>query len=447
MAQDVLVNPKDGHAASARRGVPEGRLTARWRARLRRFMQRIVPPGLPHERQVWLDSPEAIDRFYQDLDDPAKDFGDVEYVCVTEAMVDVYDVIEFFARMRRRLPPRARVAYSNFNWLLMPLFRIGGLLGLSRNRPFGNFFRNDDIDAFVEMAGWENIRRYQRFLLPVHVPVASWLLDGILARLPVFRLFALNTLFVARMRPEQPGEHCTTSVLIPCKNEEDNVEAAVRRVPDFGRQVELVLINDQSTDATEDRIRQAQAQHPERTIRLARGPGRGKAEAVRAGMAAATGDLCMILDADLTVVPEDLPQFYEAMRARRADFIHGTRFVYPQEQGAMRFANLLGNVFFSVLFSYIVDARTTDTLCGTKVYWRRDWPLFEAMRTNLEGKDLWGDYNLIFGAARYGLKIAQLPVRYFERVAGVSKMTKRARNGLIMLRVCWHGLWTVKFFW
>jgi hypothetical protein len=159
----------------------------------------------------------------------------------------------------------------------------------------------------------------------------------------------------------------------------------------------------------------------------------------------ATGEICMILDADLTVIPEDLPQFYEAMRHRWADFIHGTRLVYAQEEQAMRAANIVGNVAFSQLFTYILGVRTTDTLCGTKVFWRRDWPTFEETRLLLGDADVWGDYNLIFGASQFGLKVSQLPVRYFERLEGVTKMNKRIKNGLIMLRVSWLALLKLRF--
>ena len=153
----------------------------------------------------------------------------------------------------------------------------------------------------------------------------------------------------------------------------------------------------------------------------------------------------MIPDADLTVIPEDLPQFYNVIKWHYADFLHGTRFVYPQEKGAMRYLNLLGNIGFALLFSYILEQRTTDTLCGTKVFWRHDWPKFEEIQERLGNTDIWGDYNLIFGAAFFGLKISQLPVRYFERIEGETKMTRRLRNATIMFRVAWYALWKIKF--
>jgi len=171
------------------------------------------------------------------------------------------------------------------------------------------------------------------------------------------------------------------------------------------------------------------------------GPGEGKGNAVRT----ASKDICMILDADMTVIPEDLPQFYEAMWVRKADFIYGTRLVYPHESGAFRAANIVGNMCFSWMFSYILDQRTTDTLCGTKVYWRKDWTLFEECREELSNIDLWGDYNLIFGASRFCLKIGQLPVRYFERLEGETKMNKRIRNSPIMLQVATRALFRIKF--
>ncbi|MFC1849897.1 glycosyltransferase family 2 protein [candidate division CSSED10-310 bacterium] len=446
MDRSIFRNPKSGSKSALKLGAKEGLITNVWRLRVIYFFKSIIPSHVVNDHQLWLTKPEDIVEFTEKLKDPQYDLSMIEYVCIVETIADIYDLMNFFSTLGKRLPVYARVLFYNFNWLWAPLFRISGLLGFSRNRTFGNFYREGDLDCFLELSGWEITRRIKRFIFPFKIPFLSGFFDQCLVKLPFFRNMAINTFFIARRKGEgKIGDHSAT-VLIPCKNEESNVEAAVSRTPQFGKSVELLFINDQSTDSTVEKIVQCQRDFPDKNIVLVQGKGLGKAEAIREGMQAATGDVCLILDADLTVIPEDLPQFYEALVSRRADFVHGTRFVYSHEHGAMRFANIIGNIFFSSLFTYILEQRTTDTLCGTKVFWRRDWPLFEEMRNILKHSDLWGDYNLIFGASRYGLKIAQLPVRYFERLEGDTKMNKRLRNGLVMFKVASYALWKVKFF-
>ncbi len=445
MSRSILSNPKLSKHASIQLGSQEGLITPSWRKRISKFYKSIIPSHIDMSKQLWLITPQDIVEFSEKLKDDNHDLSSIEYVCIVETIADIYDIIDFFSRLNKKLSDNAKVLCTNFNWIWAPLFRISGLLGFSRDRTFGNFVRDDDLNCFLDMSGWESVKKMKRYILPAEVPVLSAIFDSFLVKLPVFKAFAVNTFFIARKCSGGKTDDHSVTVFIPCKNEEDNIEAAVSRLPSFGKSIEMLFINDKSDDGTENEILRCQNKFPEKNIVLVQGKGAGKGEAVREGMKQATGDICMILDADLTVIPEDLPQFYDALNSRRADFIHGSRFVYSQEKGAMRFANIIGNSVFSIFFSYILEQRTTDTLCGTKVFWRRDWPIFEEMKEILKNTDIWGDYNLIFGASRFGLKISQLPVRYFERLEGITKMNKRLKNGLVMLKVAWHALWSVKF--
>jgi glycosyltransferase involved in cell wall biosynthesis len=239
--------------------------------------------------------------------------------------------------------------------------------------------------------------------------------------------------------PKPPAAYSCT-VVVPCKNEEGNVPAIPRRIPQMGTFTEIIFVDDSSTDATANCVREAMARYPERPIKLVQGPGKGKGAAVRAGFAEAAGDVLMILDADMTVMPEDLPAFFDAITANRGEFINGTRMVYPLSVDAMRTANILGNKAFAATFTFLLEQRITDTLCGTKVVMRDNYAKILAARKHFGDVDRWGDYDWIFGAARNNLRIVELPVHYVERVAGETKMTKRFRNGLVMLRMCWLAL-------
>lgn len=226
------------------------------------------------------------------------------------------------------------------------------------------------------------------------------------------------------------------SVVIPCHNEEGNISPAVERIPDMGAGTEIVFVDDGSTDGTWRDMDLASRQNSRvRAVRLPRHC--GKAAAVQEGIRAASGDVIMICDADLTVTPEELPPFLEPIVRGRADFVNGSRMIYPMEAGAMKFLNRLGNIWLGRLMSWIIGARITDTLCGTKVFRKKD---FESVPLGL---DPWGDYDLLFGAARMGLRIAEVPVHYRRRLTGQSKM-KTFRHGLRILRRIARGLREIK---
>jgi glycosyltransferase involved in cell wall biosynthesis len=241
---------------------------------------------------------------------------------------------------------------------------------------------------------------------------------------------------IAKPRNE---EDVTVSVIVPCRNEAANIQPAVERIPEMGRQTEIIFCDDKSTDGTAAEVRRMQSLYPEREIRLIEGPGICKAENVWSGFRAARGDVLMILDADLTVMPEELPAFLRALVHGNGSLINGSRLVYPMQQYAMKTANFAGNKFFGLVFSFLLDQRIKDTLCGTKVLWRRDWLRLEPSLGSWGIQDLWGDYELLFGASKLNLEILEVPVHYQERIHGVTKMTKVISNGLRMLNICWHA--------
>jgi glycosyltransferase involved in cell wall biosynthesis len=249
---------------------------------------------------------------------------------------------------------------------------------------------------------------------------------------------------IARKEAFEPKEH-SVSIIIPCRNEAGNIEDAVTRIPKFGSHIEILFGDDKSTDGTADKVREMIAKYPDKDIKLYNGPGISKSENVWAGFDLAACDIVLILDADLTVIPEELPYFYEAITKRNGEFINGSRLVYPMHNNAMKLFNIIGNKFFSIAFSYILDRPIKDTLCGTKVMWRRDYQRIKKLRGTWGLTDRWGDYELIFSAAKLNLKIIDLPVHYYERVYGETKMTGRIQNGIIMLKMCWAALNKIKF--
>jgi SAM-dependent methyltransferase len=372
--------------------------------------------------------------------------GGFDFVTMVNVVGELADVLAAFKRLRPLVRPDTRLVIAYYNHLWEPLVGPAARLGLKLDNPTQNWLSLADLQGFLQLAGFEVVKVGARMPCPKYVPGVAELLNDVLGRLPLLHRLGFIHYLVARPLmplPKAPGEYSCT-VVVPCKNEEDNVPEIPARIPNMGAFTEIVFVDDHSTDATAARVRDAIARDPSRRITLVAGPGQGKGAAVRAGLATATGDVLMILDADMTVMPEDLPAFFEAITENRGEFINGTRMVYPLSGDAMRTANIVGNKAFAAAFTFLLEQRITDTLCGTKVVMRDNYAKILAAREHFGDVDRWGDYDWIFGAARSSLRIVELPVHYVERVAGETKMTKRFRNGLIMLRMCWVALRKLK---
>ena len=287
----------------------------------------------------------------------------------------------------------------------------------------------------LDLAGFEQVSMTRRILLP-KFPLLSPLVNGLLANVWPFSLFCLTYWYVARPRPEARQEESAVSVVVPCRNEAGTIAEIVERVPEMGARTELVFVEDASCDRRHaGGIERQIALRPERRIVLLGQPGREQEfERRQVGFEHATGDVLMILDGDLSVAPEDLPKFYAALMTGRAELVNGSRLVYDLEPGAMRFLNIVGNKAFSLVFSFLIGQKVKDTLCGTKVLLRRDYESIARARSYFGDFDPFGDFDLLLGAARLGLKISDLPVRYLARTYGETNIS-RFRHGSLLLRM------------
>lgn len=349
---------------------------------------------------------------------------------------DTVDVLRAFQRLTDLCEPHTRLVIYTYNYLWQPIVKLAEHLRLKMPMPEQNWLTETDLRGLLLLSGFEWLRVYRVVIFPKWIPLLSGFLNRFVARLPLLNKLCMTNVVVARPAPQHldPGS-VSVSVVVPCKNERENIESAVERIPDMGKHTEIIFCDDKSTDGTSDEVRRMQRKFPGRDIKLVDGPGICKSENVWTGFENAKGDVLMILDADLAVMPEELPNFFQAIIEGRGEFVNGSRMVYPMQKMAMKFANVLGNKIFSLVFSYLLDQRIKDTLCGTKALWRSDWKRMKPMLDSW-GTDRWGDYKLLFSAAKLHLRIIDLPVHYQERVYGATKMVRVFRNGLTMLRMC-----------
>jgi SAM-dependent methyltransferase len=358
---------------------------------------------------------------------------------------DTADVQKTLLRLQTACERHTRLVIYTYNDLWEPLIRLAQWLHLKIPQTEQNWLSEQDLVGLLTLSGFEWLKTYRTALFPKYVPLLSALINRVVAKLPLIGRLCMIEVLVARAVPKPIDiPDVTVSVIVPCKDERENIESAVTRIPELGRYTEIIFCDDKSTDGTADEVRRMQTLYPEHRIRLVDGPGICKSKNVWTGFEASTGDILMILDADLTVMPEELPYFINAITRGGAEFVNGSRLVYPIPKAAMKGVNVVGNKFFSAFFSYLLGQRIKDTLCGTKVLWRSDWERIRPMIGTWGTLDRWGDYELLFSAAKLNLRILDQPVHYQERIFGATKMTKVFKHGLIMLRMCAHGFRRLK---
>lgn len=363
-----------------------------------------------------------------------------DIIILSDLVNDLWDVQRVLEQINPLCRPHTRILMNFYSRLWQAPLGLARTLNLATSNLFQNWLTPEDIRALLVLAGFEPIRNSQEILWPL--PLGGFA-NRFLVRLWPFREMGLSNLVIARPAPQQAQEPLV-SVIVPARNESGNIKAIFERTPQMGRGTELVFVEGHSKDDTYAAIEREIAAHPSTPSLLLRQTGIGKADAVRLGYAKANGDVLMILDADLTVPPEDLPRFYEALVSGKGEFINGVRLVYPMEKEAMRTLNFLGNKFFSLAFSWLLGQAIKDTLCGTKVLWKKDYEKIAANRSYFGDFDPFGDYDLIFGAAKLNLRIIDLPIRYRERTYGSTNIS-RWKHGLLLLRMVAFAARRIKF--
>ena len=367
-----------------------------------------------------------------------------DVVVLSDLINDLWDVQEVFQQITHLVVPRTRIVINSYSRLWELPLSVVERLDLGKPTLHQNWLTVEDVANLLDLAAFELIRNWTEILWPLPTPFVAGLANRYLVKLWPFKFLALTNFFVARPRPRPLPEDSLVSVIVPARNEAGNISQILARTPQMGQGTEIVFVEGHSQDNTYEVIAQALADHPECRCQLWQQTGAGKGDAVRLGFGHADGEVLMILDADLTVPPEDLPRFYEALRSGKGEFVNGVRLVYPMEKEAMRFFNLLGNKFFGWAFSWLLGQSIKDTLCGTKVLWKADYERIAANRAYFGDFDPFGDFDLLFGAAKLNLKIVDMPIRYRERTYGTTNI-QRWKQGWLLLRMVAFACKRLKF--
>lgn len=369
-----------------------------------------------------------------------------DFVILSDIVNELWDVQSVLQKILKFTTPRSRIVINFYSRLWELPLDIVRKSGLVNPVLLQNWLTAEDMKGLLYLAGFETIRQWNEIIWPLRTPVIDSLMNRFVVKIWPYKLFALTHFLVAKpfVFDSITEELPKVSVIIPARNEAGNIDKIFERVPEMGQRTELIFVEGGSTDDTYEVIEKAIAKNPHRVAKLLRQTGKEKGDAVRLGFKSAGGDILMILDADLTVIPEDLTRFYDVLCRGRAEFANGVRLVYPMEKEAMRFLNFLGNKFFSLFFSWVLGQPVKDTLCGTKALWRTDYEKISANRSYFGDFDPFGDFDLLFGAAKLNLKIVEVPIRYRERTYGKTNI-RRWRHAWLLLRMLIFSLKRIKF--
>lgn len=443
--------------------------------RLIRRVQQIIPPGarvldigcgrgdmlaaLAPSRGVGVDFvpehvAEARRRFPQleficlRAEDAGQIEGAFDYIVISQTLVEIYDVVALLRSLLACAHDRTRLVIVNTSRLWQPALKLAEWLRIKPGAPPQSWVPDDEIQNLLRLSGWDLVRRCGITLLPLPVPLVSEFVNRWMGNLPLAQSLCLNHALVAR---PVAGEVMSTgpiesvSIVIPARNEAGHIPTLLARLPHLAPRQEVIFVEGNSRDDTWQVIQEVVRNYRGHwSLRALRQDGVGKGDAVRQAFRQAAGDVLMILDADISVPPEELTAFRDALAAGHAEFVNGSRMVYPMDKRAMRFLNLLGNKFFGAAFTFLLGQRFRDTLCGTKVLRRSDYQRIAAGRAHFGDFDPFGDFDLLFGAARLNLKIVDLPVHYRARTYGETNIS-RFRHGLLLLRMCAFAARKIRF--
>lgn len=385
---------------------------------------------------------------FQTMDAETLDLAETfDYVIISDTLGYLEDIQKVFSSMRKVIHANTRIIISYHSFLWEPLLWLVQKIGLKMPHRRLNWLNRGDLINLLQLEGYDVVKSGRRFLLPVYIPLVSWVFNKYLANLPLLNSMCLTGFIIARQPEDRiaTGKPMSVSVIIPARNEKGNIEDAVIRTPHMGSHTEIIFVEGNSTDDTLDEIKRVcEAYKDKRDVKWMVQEGKGKGDAVRKGYDHASGDILMILDADLTVPPEDLPKFYDAIASGKGEYINGTRLVYPMEDEAMRTLNMMGNKFFSVMFSWLLGQRLKDTLCGTKVLSAENYRKLAANRAYFGNFDPFGDFDLIFGSSKLNLKLIEVPIRYRARKYGETNIS-RFRHGWLLLKMVVYAMNKIKF--
>lgn len=368
--------------------------------------------------------------------------ADFDFIILSDLLNDVWDVQKVLEEIKPYCKKETRIICNIYSHLWNTPLMVARFLGLASPQLNQNWLTKNDLTNFLRISNFETLNYWNEILIPF--PIFSTFFNRYLAKIFPFNHLALSNFLIARSAISPSFSRPSVSIIVPARNESGHIHELLMRVPNLPSEVEIIFVEGNSTDDTYNTINAEIKNFPYKNCRLYKQTGKGKGDAVRLGFDKAKNEILMILDSDMTVPPEDLSKFYNLIASGDAEFVNGVRLVYPMEDKAMRFLNLLGNKFFSTAFTWLLGQPIRDTLCGTKVLKKSDYLRIISNRAYFGNFDPFGDFDLLFGAAKLNLKILEIPIRYRARKYGETNIS-RWSHGWLLLKMVVFAARKIKF--
>ena len=409
-------------------------LRKRWEDYFLSIVKKRIPKASIENNEILIvDTQKKLDEIL----DGSKIQRNINYLIVSIPLNNFDNLVDFFKKIDGKLSDETKIIVNYYSILWRPFFFVMSKIGITHYFKNECYFSQKIFNIFLDSTNYKISHYIDEPPIPVNIFGISKFFHLITNFISIFKILSVTKIcYLQKKTISKDYSQKKASIIIPCKNEEKNIEKIIQDTKTLEFPFELIFIDDKSEDKTEAIINSEINKNTDKEIKLVSGKGLGKYKAVRQGIKAATGYYSMIFDADITVDMSDLNLFYKAISEGRGNLINGSRLIYKPYSGAMRTLNYFGNIFFANLVSYITNVRVTDTLCGTKCFKTTDIKKFDEFEEKNNIIDLWGDFNILFASSYYGLKTIDLPIRYKKREEGETKMNKRYFFFKNMLRTC-----------
>ena len=365
--------------------------------------------------------------------------GFFDFIIISDTIGYLEDVEETLGRLHKYCNQNTRLIVSYYSPLWAPLLNFASLIKLKMSNVNSTLLTPTDISNFLIGAKFDSVRIERKILIPFKIFGLERIINRFLAPLPILSNICLRHYNISRsLKNVKHNDKLSASIIIPCKNELGNIRDAITRIPRFTKKLEIIFVEGNSKDGTWEEINSVIKKNNSKksglVIKAYKQPKKGKADAVFFAFEKASNDILFILDGDLTVAPETLEKFWNKISSGEAEYVNGSRLIYPMDNNAMRFLNYIANKIFSILFTWLLGQRFTDTLCGTKVISKENYLRAKKKNASLGNFDPFGDFFIIFGASRLCLKITEVPIRYRARAYGETQIS-RFSHGILLIRM------------
>lgn len=419
------------------------------------YYGRYIPgllPGLKSSRCVVVshDPPTGDDlaameaervQFIHSAYDAYRPEGTFDYVILHGALGESHDICTLLRSVRSVCTPATRLIIYQHNYLWQGVIALAERLKIIEKGATQNWISVRDLSAALNGMGFQVVRSFRQMLCPFRFGGLGRLINGVATLLPVLDFFNLNQYIVARpvgAAAAAEKKYSSLSIVLTVRDERGNIEPVVKTLPAICPDQEILFVEGHSSDGTREEIERVMGLYPEKNIRVMSQPGKGQGDAIRTGFRAARGDVIILYEGDGTSLPEDIRFFYDALDSGRFEFVEGSRFIYPFDERSMPLLNKVGNIFFARWFSWFLGQHTTDVLSGIKAISKKEFATIDEHWGFMGLDDPFGDFELLYGAFRFGLTCCEIPMHYQPRTYGVSK-SRVFRHGAYLLRMAARG--------